>query len=69
MKKTTSLFKIKLNELQFQLENLHIHNKINKEAMETFSESFKEHVNNIKDPDQKEKLEILAGLKAPKKKR
>tara|TARA_Y100000592_G_C5466615_1_gene317112 strand:+ start:1692 stop:2405 length:714 start_codon:yes stop_codon:yes gene_type:complete len=68
MKKTTSLFKIKLNELQFQLENLHIHNKINKEAMETFSESFKEHVNNIKDPDQKEKLEILAGLKAPKKK-
>jgi len=68
MKKTTSLFKIKLNELQFQLENLHIHNKINKEAMETFSESFREHVNNIKDPNQKEKLEILAGLKAPKKK-
>lgn len=68
MKKTTSLFKIKLNELQFQLENLHIHNKINKEAMETFSESFREYVNNIKDPNQKEKLEILAGLKAPKKK-
>ena len=68
MKKRTSLFKIRLNELQFQLENLQIHNKINKEAMQTFSESFKKHVRTIEDKDTKEKLEILAGIKAPKKK-
>ncbi len=67
MKKRTSLFKIRLNELQFQLENLQIHNKINKEAMETFSDSFKEHVRTIEDRDTKEKLEILAGIKTPKK--
>ena len=68
MKKRTSLFKIRLNELQFQLENLQIHNKINKEAMETFSDSFKSYVLTVQDTSKREKLEILSGIKTPKKK-
>jgi len=69
VKKRTSLFRIRLNELQFQLENLQIHNKINKEAMETFSDSFKDYVLTVKDVDKREKLEELAGIRAPKKKK
>jgi len=66
MKNLKNLFRLRVNELRFELKNLEIHRKINGEAMENFSESFKKYIKSLTNAEKRRRLEEISGMRKPK---
>ena len=62
MKNRNEILELKMSELQFASKRLHIHNKINHEAMTEFSKMFKDYIDSVEDPQIKHKLKKIVGL-------
>ena len=67
MKNLKNLFRLRVNELRFELKNLEIHKKIIVEAEEAFSNAFRKYVN-ASNKEVKAKLEEIAGIRGPRSK-
>ena len=67
MKNLKNLFRLRVNELRFELKNLEIHKKIIVEAEEAFSNAFRKYVN-ASNKETKIRLEEIAGIRGPRSK-
>ena len=68
MKNLKNLFRLRVNELRFELKNLEIHKKIIEEAQEAFSSAFRDYIRTV-DQETKLTLEEIAGIKTPRPQR
>jgi len=69
MKNRNEILDLKMHELKFAMKKLEIHNKINQEAMRSFSEMFKDYIDSVEDGTTKHKLKKAAGLVGENEKR
>ena len=69
MKNRNEILDLKMHELKFAMKKLEIHNKINQEAMRSFSEMFRGYIDSVEDGTTKHKLKKAAGLVGENEKR